>query len=66
MIFFSKISETLNIPETNHSDSNFENVRDPTLKAILKYCNYSSILARKEKTKSGLVFTFKPEEKQMP
>ena len=36
--FFSNI-----IPHTKHSDLKVENVRDPTLKAILKYRNHPSI-----------------------
>ena len=35
--FFSNLIKTLNIAEKNHTDSVIENVRDPFLKAILKY-----------------------------
>ena len=49
--FFSNIIKTLNIPQTNHSKSNFENVKNPTLNAILRYRSHP-ILAKKEKTKS--------------
>ena len=56
--FFSNIIKTLNIPKKDHIDSIVENVRDPTLKAILKYCKYPSILAIKRGIKSGPVFTF--------
>ena len=52
-----KITETLKTPQANHSDSNFESVRDLNLKAILKYRNQLSILAIKENNKSWLVFT---------
>ena len=38
------------------SESNFKNVRDSTLKVLLKCCNHLSILAIK--TKSILLFTF--------
>ena len=57
--FFSNVIKTLNIPQKNHTDSIIENVRDPTLKAILKYCKHPSILAIKIKNKSGPVFTLK-------
>ena len=33
--FFSNVIKFLRISQTNHSDSNFENARDPTLKATL-------------------------------
>ena len=56
--FFSNIIKTLNIPKKDHTDSIVENVRDPTLKAILKYRKHPSILAIKRKLKSGSVFTF--------
>ena len=55
--FFSNIIKTLNIRQKNHIDSIIENVRDPTLKAISKYCKHPSILAIKRKNKSGPVFT---------
>ena len=56
--FFSNIIKTLNIPKTDHTNSIIENIRDPTLKAILKYRKHPSILAIKRKLKSGPVFTF--------
>ena len=56
--FFSNIIKTLNIPQKNHTDSMIENVRGPTLKAILKYCKYPSISAKKGKMRSGPVFNF--------
>ena len=52
--FFLNIIKTLNIPQKNHTDSIIENVRDPTLKAILKYCKHPSILEIKRKIKSNL------------
>ena len=56
--FFSNIIKTLNIPKKDHTYSIVENVRDPTLKAILNYHKHPSILAIKRKLKSGPVFTF--------
>ena len=56
--FFSNIIKTLNIAQTNHSDSNFGSVRGCALKTILQYINHSSILTIKEMTKSVSVFAF--------
>ena len=50
--FFSNIIENLNIPQKNHTDSTIDNVRDRTLKAILKCSKHPSILTIKRKTKS--------------
>ena len=43
--FHSNIIKTLNIPQKNHTNSIIENVRNPTLKAILKYREHPGILA---------------------
>ena len=43
------IIDTFNITQANHSDSNFENIRDPTIKVILKYRNHPSTLTIIEK-----------------
>ena len=63
--FFSNIIKTLNIPKKDHTDSIVKNVRDSTLKAILKYRKHPSILAIKRKLKSGPVFTFNHVTKEM-
>ena len=55
---FSNIIKTLIIPQKNHADSIIENVRDSTLKAILKYRKHPSMLAIERNTKIGSVFTF--------
>ena len=55
---FSQTIKNLNISQKNHTDSIIENVRDPTLKTILKYRKHPSILAIKRKTKSNPIFTF--------
>ena len=47
-VFFSNIIKTLNVPK-NHTDSITEDIRDPTLKAMLKYRKRPSILAIKRK-----------------
>ena len=49
--FFSNMIKTLNISQTNHSDSNFRNIRSPTLTGTLKYRSQPRILARKERLK---------------
>ena len=55
--FFSNIIKTLNIRKKDRTDSIIENVRDFTLKAILKYRKHPSILAMKRRIKGGPVFT---------
>ena len=47
--FFSNIQKTLNIPQINHSDSNFEIVKDSTLKVTLKYGNHLMYFHNKRK-----------------
>ena len=55
--FFSNIAKNLKIPEYENLNPNFENVKDPDFKAILKYKNHPSIIAIKEKSKNSK-FTF--------
>ena len=55
--FFSNIVKNLKIPEYENRDRNFENVKDPVLRAILKYKNHPSITVIKEKAKNS-VFSF--------
>ena len=57
-VFFPNIIKALNIPKKDHTDSIAQNVRNPTLKVILKYLKHPSILAIKRRIKSGPVFTF--------
>ena len=47
--FFSNIVKNLKIPEYESLHRNFEKVKDPVLKAILKHKNQPSIIATKEK-----------------
>ena len=56
--FFSNIIKTSSIRQKNHADSIIENVRDPTLKAILKYRKHPSILAIKKRLKVVLYLPF--------
>ena len=55
--FFSNIVKNLKIPEYENLNRNFQKVKDPVLKAILKYKNHPSIIAIKEKSKNSK-FTF--------
>ena len=55
--FFSNIVKNLKIPENENLDPNFENVKDPIFRAILKYKNHPSITAIKEKAKNAM-FSF--------
>ena len=51
--FFSNIVKNLKILEYENLNHNFQKVKDPVLKAILKYKNHPSIIARKEKLKNS-------------
>ena len=51
------IVKNLKIPECENLDPNFENVKDPIFRAILKYKNHPSITAIKEKAKNA-IFSF--------
>ena len=55
--FFSNIVKNLKIPEYENLHPNFENVKDPIFRAILKYKNHPSITAIKEKAKNAM-FSF--------
>ena len=55
--FFSNIVKNLKILKYEKLSRNFEQVKDPVLKAILKYKNHSSIITIKEKSKNSK-FTF--------
>ena len=55
--FFLNIVKNVKIPEYESLNCNFGNVKDPVLKAILKYKNNPSIIAIKEKEKNSK-FTF--------
>ena len=56
--FFSNIVKNLKIPEYENLDPNFENVKDPIFRAILKYKNHPSITAIKEKAKKMQCLVF--------
>ena len=55
--FFSNIVKILKIRGYENLNRNFQKVKDPVLKAILKYKNHPSIIAIKEKSKNSK-FTF--------
>ena len=46
--FFSNIVRSINIPVDNDFDPIIENMKEPVLKAIVKYKNYPSILHIRE------------------
>ena len=56
--FFDNIVKNLNISQYSDFDPIIENVKDPTLKAILKYEKHPSILAIRTKCNNG-AFSFK-------
>ena len=57
--FFGNIVKNLNISQYSDFDPIIENVKDPTLKAILKYEKHPSILAIRTKCNRNGAFSFK-------
>ena len=57
--FFGNIVKNLNIPEYSDFDPIIENVKDPTLKAVLKYKKHRSILAIRTKCNRNGIFSFR-------
>ena len=55
---FGNIVENLNISHYSNFDHIIENVKDPTLKAILKYEKHASILAIRAKWNRNGDFSF--------
>ena len=55
--FFSNIVKNLKIPEYENLNCNIQKVKDPVLKATLKYKNHPSIIAIKEKSKLKIYFS---------
>ena len=56
---FGNIVKNLNISQYSDFDPIIENVRDPTLKAILKYKKHRSILAIRTKCNRNGIFSFR-------
>ena len=56
--FFSNVVKNLKIPQYSNSDPIAQNIEDPTLKAIEKYKNHSSILTIEAKYKGKNNFSF--------
>ena len=58
--FFANIITNLTIPQFNQIDQTSENIRDPVIKAIVKYRGHPSIIAIKENctSKSNFYFSF--------
>ena len=57
--FFGNILKNLNISQYSDFDPIIEEVKDPTLKAILKYKKHPSILAIRTKGNRNSAFSFK-------
>ena len=57
--FFFNIVKNLNISQYCNFDPTIENVKDPTLKAILKYEKHPSVLAIITKCNKNGVFSFR-------
>ena len=57
--FFDNIVKNLNISQYSDFDPIIENVKDPTVKAILKYEKHPSILAIRTKCNKNGAFSFK-------
>ena len=57
--FFGNIVKNLNISQYSDFDPIIENVKDPTLKAILKYKKHPSILAIRTKCNRNGIFNFR-------
>ena len=57
--FFGNIVKNLNIPQYSDFDPIIGNVKDPTLKAILKYEKRPSILAIRTKCNRNCAFSFR-------
>ena len=57
--FFSDIVENLNISQYSNFDPVIENVKDPTLKAVLKCKKHRSILATRTKCNRNGIFSFR-------
>ena len=55
--FFSNIVKNLKIPKYENLNCNIQKVKDPVLKATLKYKNHPSIIAIKEKSKLKIYFS---------
>ena len=57
--FFGNIVKNLNISQYFDLDFVIENIKDPTLKAILKYKKHPSILAIRNKCNRNGIFSFR-------
>ena len=57
--FFSNIIKILEIPQYNQVDPICQNIKNPAIKAIIKYRNHPSIIAINERcTNSKFSFSF--------
>ena len=58
LIDFSNIVKNLNIPQYSNFNPIAQNIEDPTLKAIVKYKNYPSVLTIQAKYKGKNKYCF--------
>ena len=58
--FFENVIKSLKIPKYNEYDPSTDRVKNRTIRAILKYRNYPSILAILEQRKAQINFCFNP------
>ena len=63
--FFSNVVKNLKIPQYSNSDPIAQNIEDPTLKAIEKYKNHSSIVTIEAKYKGKNIFYFTELDKTL-
>ena len=56
--FFGNIGKNLEINQYSNFDPVINHVKDPTLRAILKYKDHPSILATQNNCKNGIKFAF--------
>ena len=63
--FFSNVVKNLKIPQYSNSDPIAQNIEDPTLKAIEKYKNHSSIVTTEAKYKGKNIFYFAELDKTL-
>ena len=62
--FFSNIVSNLNLPEYPISNPHYNKIRDPILKAFLKYKGYPSLKAIERVQKSKDLFNFSNVEEK--
>ena len=64
MIFFSNIAKNIDITRYPNKEFFFVNIKDSTMKAILKYRNHPSIVAIRNQFKKRASFSFTEVDKK--